>query len=72
VSLVSVAFVILGIVAIPALAGLFLLKWGQAFPGFGRWAEVKLGRVSPWLGRVSEELLSETEQRNNDLPQDEL
>jgi len=59
----DIIFVLLGIALVPVLAVLFLLRWGQAFPRFGRWAERMLGRVSPGLGRWAERLLSEKEQR---------
>jgi hypothetical protein len=60
---VDIVFILLGIALAPVLATLFLLRWGQMFPGFGRWAERKFARVSPRLGHWVERLLSEKEQR---------
>lgn len=60
---VDIIFILLGIALVPILTILFLLRWGQLFPRFGRWAERTLGRASPRLGRWAERLLSEDEQR---------
>jgi hypothetical protein len=59
----DIIFVLLVIVLVPVLAVLFLLRWGQLFPRFGRWAERTSWRISPKLGRWVEALLSEKEQR---------
>jgi len=61
--LVDIAFIAVGVAVLSGLAVLFMLQWGQRFPGLGRFMERQLGRVSPRLGRWTQRLLSEDEQR---------
>jgi len=56
---VDMVFAAVAVVAVPVLLVFALLRWGQSFPPFGRFAERRLSQVSPALGRWAARLLSE-------------